>query len=209
MRLQRRLWWAALFVLCGAGLAQLQPWFLHWNADFNAHGSGGLIGQWFIGTPRREGLLRALLGPAGAGIFLAVAYLCTLILMTGLHPVEQLARGIRVSRHQIGVWRERYAAYKLARATDQERLEMDRQRLVKEQRRLEKQLRKQGAAPLPVPFGEDEDDAIAPAAHAELPDEFASLPPPKITDNSRPQPRRAACQAPPHPRRNPRPSRGQ
>ena len=188
VRVRRRLPWVALFVLCGACLAQLQPWFLHWNADFNAHGSGGLFGQWLVGTTRHEGLLRALLGPAGTAIFLTLAYLCTLILMTGLHPIEQLARGIRWSRVAYADWRERYEADKLAHASDQERLEMDRVRLVKEQRRLEKQLRKQGAAPLPVPFGEDEDDAIAPAAHAELPDEFASLPAPKITDNSVPNP---------------------
>ena len=73
--------------------------------------------------------------------------------MTGLHPVEQLARGIHAGRRSFAytAWHARYAARKLARATDQERLEMDRLRIVKEQRRLEKQLRKQGAAPLSTP----------------------------------------------------------
>ncbi len=186
VRVRRRLPWAALFVVCGACLAQLQPWFIHWNADFNAHGSGGLFGQWLVGTARHEGLLRALLGPAGTAILLTIAYLCTLILMTGLHPIEQLARGIRWSRVAYADWKERYEADKLAHATDQERLEMDRVRLVKEQRRLEKQLRKQGASPLPADGEDDDDDApaFAPAA----PDEFASLPPPKITDNSVPNP---------------------
>ena len=187
VRLARRLAWAGLFVVCGACLAQLQPWFLHWNADFNMHGSGGLVGQWFVGTTRHEGIVRSLLGPAGSAIFLTIAYACTLILMTGLHPVEQLARAIHAARVTARAWRTRYHARKLARATDQERLEMDRVRIVKEQRRIEKQLRRRGAAPA---ADEDENDAEALFAADAAPaaDEFAGLPPPKITDNSVPNP---------------------
>ena len=197
VRVGRRLGWMTLFVLCGAGLAQVQPWFLHWNADFNAYGPGGLFGQWLVGTPRREGLLRSLVGPAGAGIVLALAYVCTLILMTGLHPIDQLTRAIHASRTGLATWRERTAANRLARASQQERLEMDRERLVKEQRRIEKELRRQGVAPAGGRRGE-EDDADDPlpmprrgasaAALAATPeaDEFAHLPPPTITDNTVP-----------------------
>ena len=199
VRLGRRLGWMTLFVLCGAGLAQVQPWFLHWNADFNAYGPGGLFGQWLVGTPRREGLLRSLVGPAGAGIVLALAYLCTLILMTGLHPIDQLTRAIQATRVGVAAWRERAAAHRLARASQQERLEMDRARLVKEQRRLEKELRRQGVAPagggrrdededpddpLPMPRrGAALKESLAGGAEA---DEFAHLPPPTITDNTVP-----------------------
>ncbi len=201
VRVQRRIGWMIVFVLCGAGLAQLQPWFLHWNADFNAHGPGGLFGQWLVGTSRRAGLFRTLVGPAGAGILLGTAYLCTLILLTGLHPIDQLAHAIHASRAGLAAWRERRAVALLARATTQERLEMDRQRLVKEQRRLEKELRKQGIATpaasgsgRPAPAAADDDDADDPfpmprrdsaaASLAPEPDEFAHLPPPTITDNT-------------------------
>ncbi len=63
---------------------------------------------------------------------------------------------------------------------------MDRARLVKEQRRLEKQLRKQGVDPLPVI--EDEDGRNFSPGPRAAPDEFAHLPPPKITDNTVPSP---------------------
>ena len=199
VRVTHRLGWMILFVLCGAGLAQVQPWFLHWNADFNAHGPGGLFGQWLVGTPRREGLLRSLVGPAGAGIVLGLAYLCTLILMTGLHPIDQLAQAIHASRTGLAAWRERTAANRLARATQQERLEMDRARLVKEQRRIEKELRKQGVAPVDGgrrDDAEDPDDPLpmprrggaAAASTVADADEFAHLPPPTITDNTVPNP---------------------
>ena len=198
VRVGRRLGWMGLFVLCGAGLAQVQPWFLHWNADFNAHGPGGVFGQWLVGTPRREGLLRSIAGPAGAGIVLGLAYVCTLILMTGLHPIDQLTRAIHASRTGLAAWRERAAANRLARASQQERLEMDRARLFKEQRRLEKELRKQGVAPaggrrddeedpddpMPMPRrGAPAKESLAVAADM---DEFAHLPPPTITDNTVP-----------------------
>ena len=203
VRVMRRLGWMVVFVLCGACLAQLQPWSLHWNQDFNVHEAGGLIGQWFIGSPAHfhthahVGILPAMLGRVGAGLMLGIAYLCTLILMTGLHPIDQLARVIHATRAGVAHWREQRAANLLARATTQERLEMDRVRLVKEQRRLEKELRKQGVAPGGGGRREEEDEdddpmplprrgAAAVAVMAPEADEFAHLPPPTITDNTVP-----------------------
>ena len=193
LTVMRKLGWMTAFVLCGACLTQLQPWFLHgWNRDFNAHGPGGLAGAWLVGEKGREGLFRFLLGPAGAGIFLLGAYVCTLILMTGLHPITTLRRIIDWSRHTIAVWRERRHAARLARASQQELLEMDRARLLKEQRRIEKQLRKQGVAVPPPDLDDDPADAVGSPAAAFAPpvaaDEFADLPAPKITDNSVPNP---------------------
>ena len=200
----RRTGWMVAFVLCGACLAQLQPWFLHgWNRDFNAHGPGGLAGAWLVGEKGHEGLFRLLLGPVGAAIFLFLAYACTLILMTGLHPVTQLSRACHALREGVVTWRARAAAARLERATEQERLEMDRARLVKEQRRIEKQLRRQGVAVPPPDLDADADDDLDPdvvspsAAGSNSPaasfappaaDEFAGLPAPKITDNSVPNP---------------------
>ncbi len=182
VRVQRRIGWIVLFVVCGAGLAQLQPELLRGlNSDLKAHGPGGLFGQWLVGTDRHEGMLRMLLGPIGAALILGLAYVCTLILITGLHPVTQLNRAIHAARTGIAAWRVRRAADKLARASAQERLDMDRTRLAKEQRQLEKQLRRQGVDPLPVIEDEDGHN-FSPVPPA--PDEFAHLPPPTITDNT-------------------------
>ncbi len=195
--LLKRLGWMVVFVLSGAGLAQLQPWFLHHlHGDFNAHGPGGYFGAQLVGKAEDAGLFRRTLGAAGAAIFLFLVYVCALIRMTGLHPVTQLRRAIEASRHYFHLWREQLAARRLARASAHERLEMDRARLMKEQRRIEKQLRRQGVAPLPDdPDDEDEDSGPAavpigriPAAAAPAEDEFANLPAPKITDNSVPNP---------------------
>ncbi len=181
VRVRRRVGWIALLVVCGAGLAQLQPQLLHgFNADLKAHGPGGLFGQWLVGTPKREGMLPMLLGPVGSTLVLGLAYLCTLILVTGLHPITQLSRAIHAARAGFAAWRERRAADKIARASDHERLDMDRVRLAREQRRLEKQLRKQGVDPLPVIEDEDGNN-FSPVPP---PDEFAHLPPPTITDNT-------------------------
>ena len=188
VRVQRRLPWMLIFVVCGAGLAQLQPKFLHGlSPELRFHGFGGLFGQWLVGTPRRDGVLTMLVGSVGTALVLGLAYLCTLILITGLHPVTQLNRAIHAARDGFHAWRERRAANRLAQASDQERLDMDRVRLAKEQRRLEKQLRRSGVDPLPVV----EDEAgrnFSPAAPEPVADEFAHLPPPTITDNTVPSP---------------------
>ena len=44
-RILRRLPWAVVFVISGAAVAHLQPWFLHtWRRDFNIMGPGGWSG---------------------------------------------------------------------------------------------------------------------------------------------------------------------
>jgi S-DNA-T family DNA segregation ATPase FtsK/SpoIIIE len=174
-RLRSRVGWMLAFVLCGACLAQLQPWFLRrWGVEFNAYGPGGCLGAWL-----GERVLQRLLGSAGSAIFLMTAYLCTLIRMTGLHPITQLQRTIDALRRIVRQWRERRLAARLARATVEERLDIDHRRLAKERQRLEKQLRRQGVS---LPPGNEDDDAPSAARGPE--DEFAHLPPPTITDNS-------------------------
>lgn len=168
LRLGKRLGWMVAFVVCGSALVALQPWFLQkWNAEFNAYGPGGWLGEWL-----GERVLRKLLGAAGSAIFLSVAYLCCLILMTGLHPVTQVRRACDALQRHVTAWLAHRRAQRIARASEQELLSMDGQRIAREQRRLEKQLRRQGIEPLADP------------ARAEDDDEFAGLPPPRITDNS-------------------------
>ena len=174
LQVGRRAGWMILFVVCGACLAQLQPWFLHgWRADFNAHGPGGIVGV-SLGVR----VLRRLLGQAGSAISLMLAYTCALILMTGLHPVVQVRKVADFLHRKAVAWNERRLANRLARASQQELLDMERRDLAKEQRKLEKQLRRKGVDPLPLP---ENPAALRPGSPD---DEFASLPLPKITDNS-------------------------
>jgi S-DNA-T family DNA segregation ATPase FtsK/SpoIIIE len=185
VRLRNRLGWMCAFVVCGACLAQLQPWFMRgWGAEFNAYGPGGCIGAWLAnaGNPK-PGVLTRMLGAAGAGIFLTIAYACTLILMTGLHPITQLQRAVNGLRRWFHDWRQRLEEQRLARASDRERLEMDHRRLAKEQRQLEKQLRRQGVK---LPPGDEGEDARPARSRGEddPDDEFANLPAPEITDHS-------------------------
>ncbi len=80
---RQRLAWVAAFILSGACLLGIQPWFLQsWKTHFNILGPGG----WF-GLILGQTVLAGLLGLVGATILLAVVYLSSLILMTGTHPV--------------------------------------------------------------------------------------------------------------------------
>ena len=82
--LKKRLWWMAAFILSGACLAGIQPWFLQsWKAHFNILGPGG-----WIGLALGKTVLAGLLGVIGATILLSLFYLASLIFMTGMHPVK-------------------------------------------------------------------------------------------------------------------------
>jgi S-DNA-T family DNA segregation ATPase FtsK/SpoIIIE len=174
IQLRTRLIWMVLCVVSGACLVQLQPWFLHsWRSQFSAHGLGGVVGVW-LGVR----VLRNVLGQPGAAVTLLLVYGCALFLLTGLHPVVQLRKMAGFLYRQGKAWYARHLALKLARASQQELLDLERRSLAKEQRKLEKQLRRKGVAPLPA--AEEETDSISLSPD----DEFATLPPPKFTDNS-------------------------
>lgn len=82
--LKHRFMWMAVFVISGASLAGIQPWFLQgWKKAFNLPGAGGWIGS-FLG----QGILAGLLGVVGASILLLICYFASLFLMTGVHPVK-------------------------------------------------------------------------------------------------------------------------
>ena len=82
--LKKRLWWMAAFILSGACLAGIQPWFLQsWREHFNILGPGG-----WIGLALGKTVLAGLLGVIGATILLTLFYLASLIFMTGMHPVK-------------------------------------------------------------------------------------------------------------------------
>lgn len=81
---KNRIWWMAAFILSGACLAGIQPWFLQgWKHHFNLLGPGGWVG-FAIG----QNVLAGLLGIIGATILLLIFYVASLFLMTGVHPLK-------------------------------------------------------------------------------------------------------------------------
>jgi S-DNA-T family DNA segregation ATPase FtsK/SpoIIIE len=102
LELKPRLWWIVAFILSGACLAGIQPWFLHsWREHFNILGPGG-----WIGLALGRSLLAGLLGVIGATILLTILYLASLILMTGMHPVKFCKMLMVAIPAKLREWRE-------------------------------------------------------------------------------------------------------
>ncbi len=112
--MRRRLGWIAAFIASGACLIGLQTYFLaSWSELFRIPGPGGLIGDVF-GTR----LLKGLLGGVGAAILLLVVYLGSLILMTGMHPVQFIRTLLVVVPQTLREWRQQRLARKTAEQQD-------------------------------------------------------------------------------------------
>ncbi len=175
-RLSVRSFWVLAFVLSGACLLDLQPWFLHnWPTAMNIRSHGGGAGGW-LGYWVGERLLRDSLGAGGAGILLICLYVTTIILMTGIQPIRAL-RGALAMPSQ---WIERHRRNRLEGADERERLVLEEKRLAREAKKLEKVLSKKGA-PLRAPDDlslEEEEPMFRPE--------------PKVIDTSVPQPKKPA-----------------
>ena len=158
--LLRRLPWAGVFILTTACLAHFQPGFLrplhlaHYAAQMELHGPagtlcpGGQIGYW-LGT-----LFQTLFDRTGSMILLLVVYLVSLIMMTGLNPLTLLRKAIGLIPKAIA----RYRQWRLDRADEQERLEIERRKLEKEARKLERELKRKGVQPKNEESAPDDDD---------------------------------------------------
>ncbi|HXL26987.1 MAG TPA: DNA translocase FtsK 4TM domain-containing protein, partial [Chthoniobacterales bacterium] len=142
-RILKRLPWAALFVLTGAALVQIQPWFLqNWEQEFKVEGPGGFAGKW-IGNL----FLQNVLGQIGSVIALLVIYLVSLIWLTGIRPiliVKQTVLGIRSLFRKIAQEGERK---RLEASDERQRLEANQKKIEREIRRQERMLKKQGVVP--------------------------------------------------------------
>src|ERR1700736_3795853 len=138
----QRLPWALLFLISGASVIHLQPWFMHnWKHEFNILGPGGWTGYWFGGF-----LLNAL-GQIGSMISLSVVYVVSLIWLTGIRPihlVKQSIQGAKEFFHKIIADNERR---KLETADERGRLEANQKKLEREIRKQERELKKKGALP--------------------------------------------------------------
>jgi len=160
-RILRRLPWAVVFVISGAGVAELQPWFLHsWRHDFNIMGPGGWAGYW-LGA-----VLLNLLGQVGSIISLSVVYLISLIWLTGIRPVYLVKHSIQSTKDFFRRMVQESERRRMQASNERERLEANQKKIEKEIRKHEKELKKKGFLP-----GEPEADA-------------AVYPEPRIIDSS-------------------------
>ncbi|HWB61835.1 MAG TPA: DNA translocase FtsK 4TM domain-containing protein, partial [Chthoniobacteraceae bacterium] len=172
----RQMLWVAAFLISGACLFDLQPWFFrNLSMIFNAkhYGNGGLIGDFLVG--KHPGLLCRILGTIGSSIFLLGVYLSSLIMMTGIHPILILRRLVALPPE---LW-EKYYNYRLARASERGRLDLEQKRMERQARKLEKQLSKKG---YPAPQSEPADDGDELNGEGESP--AVNRPAPKVIDTS-------------------------
>src|ERR1700757_5105436 len=137
----KRLPWALLFVVSGAALTQLQPWFLQsWEKQFNVHGRGGDLG-YYAGLA-----LEKAFGDVGSIVALVCVYVISLIWLTGIRPVaivKQIFLGMRGMARRAATEREQK---RLAAADERERLELDQRKIEREIKRQERELKKKGVS---------------------------------------------------------------
>ena len=109
------------------------------------------------------------MGFIGSSILLVCLYFSSLIMMTGIHPILLLREAIAMPAKFL----EKYYAYRLARASERGRLDIEQKRMERQARKLEKELTKKG---YPSPKIETE--------AAEEDEEIVLRPAPKVIDTS-------------------------
>jgi S-DNA-T family DNA segregation ATPase FtsK/SpoIIIE len=135
-RIPERLGWSFLFVLSGACLVQLQPWFLQgWDKAFRIEGPGGWFGKW-VG----ERAFGGPLGEVGAPIVLGVMYLASLVLAIGFHPINVL-KNCWTGMKQYFAEREKR---RVAAMEETERMDFEKRKLARQAEKLERRLKKKG-----------------------------------------------------------------
>ena len=171
-RILRRLPWSAVFVISGASVAHLQPWFLlTWRHDFNIMGPGGWTGYW-IGS-----LLLGMLGKIGSIISLVVIYVISVIWLTGIRPIYLIKKSVQATKGFFRRMAQESERRRMAAAGERERLEANQKKIEREIRKHERELKKKGILP------------------EERETEPASYPEPKIIDSSTSIPEKARSAA--------------
>lgn len=136
-QLARQALWAGVFLLCAASLAELLPFRIIDAPHLKVAGEGGLIGKWF-------GLYfaRKILGSIGAVLVLGLGYVVTLILMTGLHPIQVARRAAALPPIWWQALQARYEAWAEVREERRQQAELlarqEEERAAKERRKAEK-----------------------------------------------------------------------
>ena len=160
-RIIKRLPWAVAFIVSGASVLHLQPWFLHtWRHEFNIMGPGGWTGYWF------GALLLGMLGQIGSIIALSVVYLVSLVWLTGIRPIFLVKQSIQGAKDFFLGMVQARERRRMQAANERERLEANQKKIEREIRKHEKELKRKGFLP-----GEPESEA-------------AVYPEPKIIDSS-------------------------
>ena len=178
LRLTRRAFWAAGFVISGACIAHYWPSIIDLDR-LGIAGAGGWMGKFFGQT-----ILKTVLGSVGSVIVLILLYASSLIMMTGIHPVAA-ARELAALP---SFWREKWHARKMADADEQQRLALEAERLDRQRRKLEKTLSKRAVTPQsPASTGPEPAPEAAPADAFTLTAEGeAPRPAPQIIDSALP-----------------------
>jgi DNA segregation ATPase FtsK/SpoIIIE, S-DNA-T family len=167
-RIIKRLPWAVAFIVSGASVLHLQPWFLHtWRHEFNIMGPGGWTGYWF-GV-----LLLSMLGQIGSIIALSVVYLVSLVWLTGIRPIFLVKQSIQGAKDLFLSMVQERERRRMQDANERERLEANQKKIEREIRKHEKELKKKGFLP------------------EEPESEAAVYPEPKIIDSSAAMPNKS------------------
>ena len=122
--------WVVAFVVSGACLLHVLGWSLIGRERINISSEGGIVGEYLGGK-----VLTTMFGPASV-LVLALIYVVSLILMTGLRPIAVARRFVGMPRKWMEARRER----ELERATEEQRLLLEQKKLEKERKRIEREL---------------------------------------------------------------------
>jgi len=142
--------WITLFVVSGACLLHvlgLLGWSLIDREKMNIGSEGGIVGQ-YLG-----GLFKTLLGIPGSIIVLGFIYVASVVLMTGLNPMAIMRHALLLPG-QIYEW---YHQWRMERADEAERLELQQEKLERQRRKLEKQISPRRSRPSGSALQDDED----------------------------------------------------
>jgi S-DNA-T family DNA segregation ATPase FtsK/SpoIIIE len=173
--------WAIGFVFSGAAIVHLLPWPVLNLDRLNIAGQGGWVGKW-IG----EFIFRNTIGTFVSVLALLVIYTVSLFYLTRINPLE-VARQLMAIPPAL---RARYFAWRMSRADEKGRLQIEAERVDKARRKLEKSLSRKGVAP-PAESPVEKPAPIAPPpALALAAEDEPARPAPQIIDSSLPPPPR-------------------
>src|SRR5439155_9711400 len=130
----------------------------------NILGPGG-----WVGYSLGKKLLQTWMGGVGSIILLTGVYVSSLILMTGLRPINIVRQTVTGMRNGLIALREWELKRRLRKSDLRGQLEISQRELAKQQRMIEKELRKKGASTAEVFVS---------------PEELANRPKPKVVDTT-------------------------
>ncbi|CAN5128322.1 hypothetical protein BH23VER1_BH23VER1_28310 [soil metagenome] len=125
-----------VFTVSGACLLHLQSFvFETWARDYNILGPGGCVG-FGLG----ELVLMGVVGKGGAVLVAGFAYLSSMVMLTGLNPIQFA----RVTKRSFDHFRERIEQHRLERADMEERAEIEAKKRERERARAAREALKSG-----------------------------------------------------------------